>query len=103
MIVRSSTQPTVRHSHCFTGAPHAGKTTLLSALRDRGFHVLPEAALGVIESLVHEHGADDARRWRAEHAAEFQSRVTLRQIALEEEAEVIGKDRPNRATLAVGE
>ena len=70
-----------------TGAPHAGKTTLLTALQLRGFRVLPEAALTVIESLVHEHGAEGARQWRASHAAEFQRIVTLRQIELEQQAE----------------
>ncbi len=71
-----------------TGAPHAGKTTLLAALRDRGFSIVPEAALDVIGSLVRVHGAATARQWRTEHTADFQLLVTSRQIKLEREAEL---------------
>lgn len=66
-----------------TGGPHAGKTTLLRELARRGERVLPEAAIEVIAELVRELGTEAARRWRADHAEEFQARIAAHQLALE--------------------
>jgi predicted ATPase len=68
-----------------TGGPHAGKTTLLRELGARGHRIVPEAAIEVIGELVREHGDAEARRWRLEHAEEFQARIAERQLALERE------------------
>jgi len=41
-----------RRFHVITGASGAGKSTLLQALRERGFSVMPEAALAVVQEQV---------------------------------------------------
>jgi len=66
-----------------TGGPHSGKTTLLAELAARGFAVVPEAAISVIEELVAELGRDRARAWRLTHVPQFQERIAQRQLQLE--------------------
>ncbi|MCC6405673.1 MAG: ATP-binding protein [Planctomycetes bacterium] len=67
-----------------TGGPHAGKTTLIDALERRGERVVPEAAIAVIADLRRELGDDAATAWRRAHAAEFQERIAVKQLALED-------------------
>ncbi len=69
-----------------TGGDHAGKTTLLEALRAEGYAVVHEAALEVIEELNHELGVDAQRSWRNAHWTRFQARVAQRQRELERAA-----------------
>lgn len=61
-----------------TGAAHSGKTTLLRALAARGFPVVPEAALAVIDAL-----GSDAAAWRERDPAAFQARISARQARAE--------------------
>lgn len=61
-----------------TGGPHAGKSSLLAALADRGVRVVPEAAIEVIREIQAERG-DEARAWRTANMSEFQLRVARRQ------------------------
>lgn len=49
--------------YILTGAPGAGKTTILAALRDRGYAVVDEAATDVIADR---HAAGDDEPWRDE-------------------------------------
>jgi predicted ATPase len=59
--------------YVITGAPGAGKTTILAALRDRGFAVVEEAATDVI-ARNHADGVDEA--WRE---SDFVDAITLLQ------------------------
>lgn len=69
-----------------TGGDHAGKTTLLEALRAEGYAVVREAALEVIEELSRELGVDAQRSWRHANWTRFQARVARRQHELERAA-----------------
>ncbi|MBW2282045.1 MAG: ATP-binding protein [Deltaproteobacteria bacterium] len=73
-----------------TGGDHAGKTTLVEALRSEGCVVIPEAALRVIGELNQEHGVDGQRAWRQRNWSEFQARVARTQHGLEDEARQSG-------------
>lgn len=66
-----------------TGGPCSGKTTLIEALAHRGFWVVPEAAIQVIEVLQREMGHEPFQRWRREQATESQTLICERQIQLE--------------------
>ena len=59
--------------YIITGAPGAGKTTILAALRDRGYAVVEEAATDVI---AHEHALG---RDQPAHDAGFLDAVALLQ------------------------
>jgi predicted ATPase len=59
--------------HIITGAPGAGKTTILAALRDRGHAVVDEAATDVI---AHERSLGRDEAWRG---AGFIDAITLLQ------------------------
>ena len=69
-----------------TGGPHSGKTSLLEELARRGFQVVPEAAIGIIEALVAELGREQARAWRQSHVPQFQERIARAQVELERSA-----------------
>lgn len=70
-----------------TGGPHAGKTTLIHALKDHGVPIVREGALSVIEDLMREFGTAEAvRAWRLANMTEFQMRVGERQMEFEREA-----------------
>ncbi len=73
-------------SAVLTGGDHAGKTTLLEALRAEGYAVVREAALEVIEELNRELGVDAQRSWRDANWTRFQARVARRQHELERAA-----------------
>ncbi len=45
-----------KHFHVITGASGAGKSTLLQALRERGFSVMPEAALAILQEQAGRDG-----------------------------------------------
>ncbi|MCP4400474.1 MAG: ATP-binding protein [bacterium] len=87
-----------------TGGPCSGKTTLVQALRERGFHTLPEAALTVIERLNREYGVVQQKTWRRSHPVEFQRLVTQQQAEQETripaDAGVIFCDRGRYDALA---
>jgi predicted ATPase len=55
--------------YVLTGAPGAGKTTVLRALRDRGFAVVGEAATDVITAGQHQ---GVAQPWRAPDSLAFE-------------------------------
>ena len=44
------------HFHLITGASGAGKSTMLQALREQGFPVMPEAALAIVQEQVGRDG-----------------------------------------------
>ncbi|MHC4990531.1 MAG: AAA family ATPase [Planctomycetota bacterium] len=69
-----------------TGGSHAGKTSLVAELASRGYDVLPEAAIEVIEELTSVHGVEAQARWRQSNQLEFQRRITTRQHAREHAA-----------------
>lgn len=73
-----------------TGPPCSGKTTLAAALAAQGCHVVPEAAIEVIDELNRELGLDAQRSWRRANPLEFQRRVAARQLAREAEAVAAG-------------
>jgi predicted ATPase len=59
--------------YIITGAPGAGKTTILAALRDRGYPVVDEAATDVI---AREQALGRAEPW---HDADFLDAITVMQ------------------------
>lgn len=67
-----------------TGGTHAGKTTLVRAMGERGFSIVPEAGLLAIEQLNGELGVAEQAAWRRSHQQEFQARVARLQLQLEE-------------------
>lgn len=77
-----------------TGAPYAGKSTVIEALRERGYSVVPEAAIMVIETL---QGLIPAGHiaWRSLYYESFQWLISKKQHELESAAEAIetSKDR----------
>jgi len=77
-----------------TGGPFSGKTTLVEALAERGFHTVPEAAILVIEELKAEHGVEGQAEWRAAHPEEFQALIVAKQLELEAAADRAGGDEP---------
>lgn len=66
-----------------TGAPGSGKTTLVSALAERGEQVVPEAAIEVISALVEEMGLQEQDDWRRANPTTFQERIFRHQTELE--------------------
>jgi predicted ATPase len=83
--------------YVLTGAPGAGKTTLAAALRDRGHHVVPEAATDVI---ARRHAAGIREPW---HTSPFAAEILALQQARERagDAEVQILDRSPLCTLAL--
>ena len=84
--------------YVITGAPGAGKTTILAALRERGYAVVAEAATDVI-SGEQARGTDEP--WRDEA---FLDRVAFLQRQREEEPAGAGVqifDRSPICTLAL--
>ncbi len=69
-----------------TGGAWAGKTTLAERMSRPGVRVVPEAALHVIGELTRELGLEEQRRWREEHAVEFQQRIAETQSTWERAA-----------------
>jgi len=70
-----------------SGGSCSGKTTMLAALARSGFRTVPEAALAVIDELVAEQGGvNEQIAWRKSHWQEFQERVVLKQVELEQSA-----------------
>lgn len=51
-ITRAVGQGEMRHRFVVTGGPGGGKTTLLEALAERGFHVVPESARRIIQERL---------------------------------------------------
>ena len=74
----------MRLRHIVTGAPGSGKTAILAALRDRGHHVVAEAATDIIHAF-HAHGVQEP--WRR---ADFLDRIVAlqrhRQVAADRHA-----------------
>ncbi len=66
-----------------TGGPHSGKTTLIEHMKEKGYYVIPEAALQIILELENQYSAAWARTFREQHAATFQEMILERQILLE--------------------
>jgi predicted ATPase len=88
----------VPRRYAFTGAPGAGKTVLLHALRDRGWHVVDEAATDVIAERQ-AAGVDEP--WTV---ADFTERIAARQRSRADErseAAVTLFDRSPLCTLAL--
>src|SRR4051812_7904348 len=84
--------------YAFTGAPGAGKTVLLHALRDRGWRVVDEAATDVIAERQAD-GVDEP--WMV---PDFTERIAVRQRARADEltdAAVTLFDRSPLCTLAL--
>jgi predicted ATPase len=63
-----------------TGAPGAGKTTILAALRDRGYAVVDEAAT---DAIAREHALGREESWRD---AGFIDAITLLQRERQEQS-----------------
>jgi len=68
-----------------TGGTHAGKTTLVRAMEERGFATVPEAGLLIIEQLNQELGVREQATWRRSNQREFQARVARLQLQLEQD------------------
>lgn len=66
-----------------TGAPHAGKTTIIEVLLSAGYLVVPETAITVIEAVNDLVGQDGALRWRRNHFDGFQDLISERQYYME--------------------
>lgn len=78
-----------------TGAPYSGKTTVIDALRERGYPVISEAAIMVINAI---HGLipEGAVRWREKYLESFQYLISQKQYELEnipQNGEVLFLDR----------
>lgn len=69
-----------------TGAPHSGKTTLIEALLEEGYQIIPETAIVVIEALNDLLGPKGALKWRRNHFNGFQELISERQYYMELEA-----------------
>jgi predicted ATPase len=76
-----------------SGGSHSGKTTLLQALRARGYTTVPEAAMLVIDGLNRQRGLEAQIRWREAHPADFQELVADRQLRLEAGINTGAEDR----------
>lgn len=76
--------------HVITGGPYSGKTSVIEALAQRGYAVVPEAAIQIIGELNDELGVEEQREWRQKNLMAFQHRIAERQAALEAEARVFG-------------
>lgn len=67
-----------------TGGPHSGKSTLLHELLGRGFPVVEEVAISVIEELNQRLGVEEQIQWRRRNILEFERRVLEEQLRREE-------------------
>jgi predicted ATPase len=86
--------------YILTGAPGSGKTTILAALRDRGHHVVDEAATDIINALARRGIVEPWRR------ADFIDRIVglqrQRQLTADSDAKgVTVFDRSPVCTLAL--
>ncbi len=79
----------MRLRYILTGAPGSGKTTVLAALRDRGHHVVDEAATDIINPLAAQGIVEPWRR------ADFIDRV----VALQRQRQLTADHRPGRQTV----
>ena len=89
-----------------TGGPHAGKTTTLAEINKRGYPIVEESAILVIEALHKTLGDYEARMWRESHYSAFQALIGHRQRDIEEKLEVKDKiflDRGRIDNVAFGE
>lgn len=75
-----------------TGAPHSGKTSLAECLHKHNIHIIPEAALGVIQRLNQTMGHSTQIQWRERYNQLFHSWVFSQQIHNERD---IDDDRIN--------
>jgi predicted ATPase len=96
---RHSTEAnTVSQRYILTGAPGSGKTTILGALRQRGHHVVDEAATDIIHALAEQGVMEPWRR------ADFIERIAAlqrqRQLAAERPGSTVF-DRSPICTLAL--
>lgn len=66
-----------------TGGPFSGKTTLINALKKKGYPTLPEAAILEIESGIVREGLEAYTNWRIKNPTEFQLAIDERQIHIE--------------------
>lgn len=66
-----------------SGSPHSGKTTTLSALGEKGFHVVPESAITVIETLNDLVGLEACMKWRTDHVMACQDLMAHKQLSRE--------------------
>ena len=90
----------MRLRYILTGAPGSGKTTILAALRDRGHHVVDEAATDIINPLAAQGIVEPWRR------SDFIDRIVAlqrqRQLMADREAKgVTVFDRSPVCTLAL--
>ena len=78
-----------------TGAPYSGKTTIIHALRERGYAIIPEAAIMVID-VIHGLIPEGAVQWREKYLESFQYLIAQKQYELEttpQNGEVLFLDR----------
>ena len=80
-----------------SGGPGVGKTTLVEALKGRGYPVLPEPAFVVMEAITglledgHGAGASEQLAWRKQHKSAFV--YLLDRVALAQEARAVVRFR----------
>tara|TARA_R100001244_G_scaffold25113_2_gene25341 strand:+ start:12771 stop:13310 length:540 start_codon:yes stop_codon:yes gene_type:complete len=65
-----------------TGAPHSGKSTVIDGLAKKGYNVVPEAAIQVIEAIQALVPNGDLE-WRRHYFESFQWLISQRQQELE--------------------
>ena len=58
-----------------TGGPYSGKTTLVNALANLNYKILPEVAIQVIQNKINELGMASFLCWRSSHLIELQSTI----------------------------
>jgi predicted ATPase len=88
----------VSQRYILTGTPGSGKTTILAGLRDRGYHVVDEAATDIIASFAAQGVAEPWRR--ADFVDEIAALQRQRQLAAEPFGRAIF-DRSPVCTLAL--
>lgn len=81
--------------YILTGGSSSGKSTILAELKQRGYSVIPEGAIQVIEEGIASMGKDEFTQWRMNNYTEYQGMIVQRQLELEEDvdSDIIFLDR----------
>ena len=66
-----------------TGGSASGKSTILAELANRGYSVIPEGAIQIIEEGIASMGKEEFTQWRMNNYQEYQGMIIQRQIELE--------------------
>ena len=81
--------------YVLTGGSASGKSTILAELANRGYSIIPEGAIQIIEEGIASMGKDEFTNWRMNNYTEYQASIIQRQIELEQDVddEIVFLDR----------